>query len=32
MGFYVNPCSAEPEFILFENTVNPDQLASGEAI
>ena len=29
---YVNPCPAEPGFILFENSVDPDQLGSEEAI
>ena len=27
-----NPCPAVPKFILFENTVDPDQMASDEAI
>ena len=26
----VNPCSAEPKFIFFENTVDPDQMASAK--
>ena len=25
-----NPCHVQPEFILFENTMDPDQLASEE--
>ena len=29
---YMSPCTAEPGFIPFENTVGPDQLASNEAI
>ena len=28
----VNPCPAEPLFILFEHTVDPDKLASDKAI
>ena len=28
----LNSCPAEPRFILFENSVDPDQLASDEAI
>ena len=31
--FIVNPCFAQPEFILFcENSVDPVQMASDEAI
>ena len=29
---YINPCSAEPRIIFFENIVDPGQLASDEAI
>ena len=28
----INPCPAESGFIFFDNTVEPDYLASGEAI
>ena len=28
----INTCPAKPRFILFENTVDSDKLASGEAI
>ena len=28
----INPCPAELGFIYFENTVDPDQLASDKAI
>ena len=31
-AFHVHPCPAEPGFILFLNTVDPDQMASEEAI
>ena len=30
--FAFNPCPAEHRFILFENTVDPDQLTFDEAI
>ena len=31
-GKHFNPCSAAPRIFFFENTVDPDQIASGEAI
>ena len=30
--FQLNPCPDDPRFINYENTVDPDQLASNEAI
>ena len=31
-NIFLNPCPVEPDLWLFENTVDPDQLASVEAI
>ena len=28
MKILINPCPAEPRFILFDKTVDPDELAS----
>ena len=30
--FHINHCPAEPRFYFFDNTVDPDQLASDEGI
>ena len=32
VGIFLTPCPAEHRFILFLNTLDPDQLASDEAI